>query len=107
MQNCLRILYDVEKDPDKKIIANPNVRKIFFKLKYKDWDKNPIERFYLKPLKYSFIKMRTNLFKLHSYGIDYWRIPLSNNQVFLKDVKEVINAELISENLLADYLWKD
>lgn len=107
MQNCLRILYEIEKEPDLKIIANPNVRKIFFKLKYKDWDKNPIERFYLKPLKFYFIKMRTNLFKLHSYGIDFWRIPLSRNKVFLADVKKVINAELISENLLADYLCKD
>jgi hypothetical protein len=57
-------------------------------LKYKDWDKKAgnIEWFYLYPLWASYEKMRKDLMYLNSKGVDYYRIPLRNNEVFFRDI---------------------
>jgi hypothetical protein len=68
-QVCLEILHEKEKDPSRRIIANPHVRRIFNKLGYAGWDKNPVEKFYLVPLKEAFYKMRSRLLKFHFKGI--------------------------------------
>jgi len=78
------------------------VTKIIKKLKYKDWEKNPIEKFYLQPLKKAMTKMKLRLAKLFSLSIDYWKLPLASNEEFLEDVREIIQAELIADNLMED-----
>jgi hypothetical protein len=40
-------------------------------------------------------------------GINYYNIPLNNNEQFLIDLNELINCELIAEHLLGDILKKD
>lgn len=42
------------------------------------------------------------LAKLFSQGIDYWKLPLSINDEFLEDIKEMIQAEMIADNLMQD-----
>lgn len=102
LQDCQKLLYN-----SNSIVANPEVRKIFNKLAYKNWQDNKIETFYLMPLKKAFDKLKVNLLCLMVKGINYYNIPISNNKQFLDDLKEVINCELISEHLLGDILKKD
>ena len=40
-------------------------------------------------------------------GINYYKVPLSENEQFLEDLKQVINCELIAEHLIGDILKKD
>jgi hypothetical protein len=88
-------------------VANPDVRRIFNKLNYPNWQQNKIETFYLMPLQKSFDKMRVNLLCLMVKGINYYKCPLNANKQFLDDLKDVINCELIAEHLLGDILKKD
>ena len=66
---CLRILHIVETDPKKKIIANPDVRRIFNKLNIFEWEKNKIQFFYLSKLRAAFTSMRIHLIKLFVKGV--------------------------------------
>jgi len=49
----LKVLYDDKTQPIK---ITPDVTRIIKKLAYPDWHKNPIEKFYLKPLKIALTK---------------------------------------------------
>ncbi|CAD8047451.1 unnamed protein product [Paramecium sonneborni] len=102
LQECQRILLESQA-----IKANPNVKLIFNKLGYENWQNNKIESFYLKPLLEAFEKMRRNLFCLMLKGINYYKAPLMDNQQFVIDINEVIKAELISEHLLGSALKRD
>jgi hypothetical protein len=51
--------------------------------------------------------MKLRLAKLFSQGIDYWKLPLSTNEEFLEDVKDLIQTELIADNLMQDLQKKD
>lgn len=68
-QECLRILHSVEKDKDKKIVANPDVKRIFNKLNMEGWEDNKVEFFYLSKLRIAFFTMRNHLIKLFVKGI--------------------------------------
>lgn len=76
-------------------------------MKYENWEKNPIEFFYLYPLQQAYNKMRMNLFKLNIQGIDFYRIPLRANENFFNNIKDVIDCELIAEHLLGNQLKRD
>ncbi|CAD8139947.1 unnamed protein product [Paramecium octaurelia] len=102
LQECERILLETQA-----IKANPNVKLIFNKLGYENWQTNKIESFYLKPLLEAFEKMRRNLFCLMLKGINFYKAPLMENQQFVIDINEVIKAELISEHLLGSALKRD
>lgn len=106
-QEVLRVLHDVEKDPEKRIIASPDVRNIFKKLEMKDWETSPIEFFYLSKLRHAFFKTRKHMVKLFVQGIDFWKIPLSANQQTLEDIKRLVDYELICERLAGDPLKRD
>ena len=80
------------------------MKKIFNKLNYENWEANEIESFYLIPLRKNLLKLRSHLFRLFMNGLDYYRIPLSSNTVFLKDVKTLIESELIAENLMGFFI---
>ncbi len=68
-QDCLRILHEVEKEPDRMVVANPNVRRILNKLSLEKWEENKIEFFYLSKLRTAFFSMRNHLIKLFVKGI--------------------------------------
>ena len=40
-------------------------------------------------------------------GVDYWKIPLFLNDDLLQDIKALINAELISERVIGNFLKRD
>lgn len=103
----VRLLYDVEKAEEHKLRTRLDIKKVFKKLKYEGWDKNPVEFFYLYPLQQAYNKMRNNLFKLNVKGIDFYRIPLRANENFFADIKELIDIELIAEHLLGNQLKRD
>jgi len=70
-QECLKILHDVEKDETKKIVANPDVQRIFNKLNIDGWehDAEKIEFFYLSKLRTAFFTMRNHMIKLFVKGM--------------------------------------
>lgn len=107
LQNVLFVLHVVEKDPEKQLRANPDVRNIFKKLEYANWEKSPIEFFYLAKLRHAFFTARKHMVRLFANGIDYWKIPLSNNQQLLDDLKKLVDYELICERLIGDSLKRD
>lgn len=78
----VRLLYDVEKNEEHKLVARIDIRKVLGKLKYKEWEKKGVEYFYLYPLQLAYDKMRKNLFKLNIKGIDFYHIPLRHNDIF-------------------------
>jgi hypothetical protein len=53
LQRSLKVLSEDKSQPIK---VTPDVTKIIKKLNYKDWSKNPIEKFYLRPLKTALTK---------------------------------------------------
>ena len=55
LQRCLKVLFDDKNQPIK---VTPDVTRIVKKLAYHEWTKNPIEKFYLKPLKTAMTKYR-------------------------------------------------
>ncbi len=107
LQTVFHVLNVIEKDPEKQIITNPDVRNIFKKLEYENWEKIPIEFFYLSKLRHSFFTMRKHMVKLFVNGIDFWKIPLSNNQQTLEDIKRLVDYEMICERLIGDPLKRD
>ena len=68
-QECLKILHEVEKE--KRIVANPDVRRIFNKLNLDSWETEyeKIEFFYLSKLRTAFFSMRNHLIKLFVKGM--------------------------------------
>ena len=36
-------------------------------------------------------------------GIDFWKIPLANNENFLEDIRDLLDSELIADNLMEDH----
>lgn len=52
-------------------------------------------------------RMKLRLSKLFSQNIDYWKLPLSSNEEFLEDVRDLIQAELIADNLMGEHYKKD
>ena len=36
-------------------------------------------------------------------GIDFWKLPLSKNENFLEDVRDLLDSELIADNLMEDH----
>lgn len=107
LQAVLFVLHEVEKDPEKQLIASPDVRNIFKKLERSDWEKSPIEFFYLSKLRHAFFLARKHLVKLFVNGIDFWKIPLSNNQQTLEDLKRLVDYELICERLFGNQVKRD
>ena len=107
LQAVWHVLYAIENDPEKKLIASPDVKNIFKKLEYSDWERSPIEFFYLSKLRKTFFMARKHMVKLFVNGIDFWKIPLSNNEQFLEDMKRLVDYELICERLLGDPLKRD
>lgn len=97
LQRCLKTLYEDKNQPIK---VTPDVTKIFKKLNYENWQHKQIEKFYLHPLKVNLTKLKLRLAKLFSQGIDYWKLPLSTNEDLLQDVRDLIKAELIADNLM-------
>ena len=65
IQEGVRILFEVEKDPDFKLKAKMDIRKVLKKLKYENWEENKIEHFYLWRLRWAYFTMRKNLSKLY------------------------------------------
>ncbi len=61
-QDCLRILHEVEPNMDKRIVANPNVRRIFNKLSIEKWQDNKVQFFYLSKLRSAFFSMRNHYY---------------------------------------------
>lgn len=51
--------------------------------------------------------MKLRLSKLFSQGIDYWKLPLKTNEDFLQDIKDLIKAEVIADNLMEDLEQRD
>lgn len=107
LQALLYVLYEIEKDPEKRIRANPDVRNIYKKLEMKNWEKSPVEFFYLSKLRHAFFTARKHMVKLFVNGIDFWKIPMSNNQQTLEDLKKLVDYELICERLMGDPLKRD
>jgi hypothetical protein len=35
-------------------------------------------------------------------GIDFWKLPMSLNENFLEDIRDLIQAEIIADNLMDD-----
>lgn len=103
----VRLLYDVEKADENRLRIRVDIKKVLKKLKYENWEKNPIEFFYLYPLQQAYNKMRTNLFKLNIQGIDFYKIPLRANENFFTNLKDMIDCELIAEHLLGNQLKRD
>lgn len=69
LQETQRILNELEPDPQKSLIFNPNPNRIFKKLWLKDWESRPAEFFYLSKLRQTLFMMRKNLIKLFTSGI--------------------------------------
>ena len=87
--------------------GDPDICSVLKKFQYYDWRDNIVENFFIHPLLDNFLKLRTNLEKLYLMGYNYWRVPLSTNRVFLKDINDLINQELLSEQLLGDRLKRE
>ena len=64
-QKCQTVLRDHNPDI---IRNNPDIYSSQKKIAYKEWRTNKIERYYIKPLLDTLLKMRTNLTKLYSMG---------------------------------------
>ena len=84
-----------------------DIRKVLSKLKYEKWEDNKIEHFYLWRLRWAYFTMRKNLSKLYFQGTDFFRIPLHNNGEFFKDIKCLLDNEVICENLFGNQLKRD
>jgi len=44
---------------------------------------------------------------MYAYGINYWKVPLAQNEEFLAELENVIKAEIISERLLGTPLRRE
>jgi hypothetical protein len=63
LQECFRILHN-DRTPEKRLVANPHVQRIFNKLNLERWSENKIESFYLSKLRNSLFSLRNHLIKL-------------------------------------------
>lgn len=87
-----------------KVKVCPNVYATFKKLYYHNWENNPIEAHFLKPLLEAFNLMRVNLLKLYSMGQNFWRQPLAENTVFVENVVDYLEKEVRAEEMLGNVL---
>lgn len=72
-------------------------KRLFYKLHLYNWEKNPVEYKYLKPLNDAFFRMQKCLVEMRVYGINYWRIPLHTNEKLMKCIEALLAADLIAE----------
>ena len=100
-QPCQRILNETSSN---KIVGDPDISSVLKKLNYENWEDNEIEKFYFLPLLTCFNKMKANLMKLYSVGINFWKQPLYLNNEFFKDVQNLVENEIRSENLFGNDL---
>lgn len=105
LQEVFRVLFEESLKPN--IVCLPDCKRLFYKLHICDWEKNPVETKYLKPLNDCFLRLQKNLVEMRVYGINYWRIPLHSNEKLMKCLELLINADLISEKLLGNPLKRD
>ena len=99
-QPCQRILNETTN----KLNANPDISSVLKKLNYEGWEKNEIERYYFMPLLSCFNKMKANLMKLYTMGINFWKQPLYLNNEFFEDVSNLVDHEIRSEYLFGNDL---
>ena len=82
------------------MMTSPEIFSILKKLAYPEWPHRPVEKFFIAPLLKNFNIMRANLTKLYTMGFEYWRLPLGQNEIFLKDVIELCKREKIANRIL-------
>ena len=46
--------------------------------------------------------MQKYLFGMACKGVNFWKIPLKENEELVEDIKELISAQLIAERLLGN-----
>lgn len=102
-QEILGILNTYAKD---KVKTCPNVYSTFKKLYYQNWENNKIESYFINPLLEAFNLLRTNLFKLYSMGMDFWKQPLSENNVFVENVIDYLEKEKKAEDMVGNILCR-
>lgn len=83
---------------------NPDIYSVLKKIQYIGWRTNRIENFYLKPMLEILLRLRVNLTKLYSMGFDFWKQPLKENKQFAKDVRDLIQRELVAETIMGNKL---
>lgn len=91
-QEVMRVLYDESKKPNFEkpdeptpppITCCPDIRKLIYKINLKNWKNNPVEKLYLEPLHKSFKALQKELWLMWHKGINYWKIPLYENDVMI------------------------
>ena len=85
---------------------SPDIFSILKKLEYREWPHRPVEKFFLVPLLTSFNTLRANLAKLYTMGFEFWKLPLGENKIFLKDVIVMCKHERVAERILGNHMLR-
>lgn len=60
-----------------------------------------------KPLNNNFLAMQKELMQMYALGINFWKIPLAQNEEFLSELENLIRSEIVSERLLGNPLKRE
>ncbi|KAL4506859.1 hypothetical protein ABPG72_001280 [Tetrahymena utriculariae] len=96
-----------EDSKDYKLFATCDLRKTFYKLSYKNWENNPCEKLYILPLRENLKAMQKQLMDLFAYGINFWKIPLCQNEDLVREIENLVKSELIADRLLGTPLRRE